>query len=79
VSVFEFQVSNLDLGIFDEVSVSKFYPGLGLEDCGLDYITAIRFAHNLWVVASHSRYPFEVYEAGPRPGEKPENYPTRNF
>ena len=40
----EFQVSRIsslpiDLGIFNEVSVSKFSPGLRLEGCGLDYIT----------------------------------------
>jgi len=36
-----FQVSSLRLEIFDEVSfsISKFYPGIGLEGYGLDYIT----------------------------------------
>ena len=35
---FELQVSSLGLGVFDEVSVSKFWPGLGLEGYSLDYL-----------------------------------------
>jgi len=35
-----FEFSILGLGSFDEVSVSKLYPGLGLEGYGLDYVTA---------------------------------------
>ena len=31
------QISSL--GIFDEVSASKVFPGLGLEGYGLNYIT----------------------------------------
>ena len=36
-----FRTSSLGLGVFDEVSVSKFWPGLGLglEGYSLDYIT----------------------------------------
>ena len=33
-------ISNLGLGFFYDVSVSKFLPGLGLEGYGLNYITA---------------------------------------
>jgi len=36
----EFQDSSLGFEMFDEVSASKFWPHLGLEVYGLDYISA---------------------------------------
>jgi len=35
----ELQIPSLGLGVFDEVSVSKYLLGLSLEGYGLDYIT----------------------------------------
>jgi len=45
----EFQVSSLGLRIFDEVSVSQFQPGLGLEGYGLDYITALHSIYKIFL------------------------------
>jgi len=64
ISIFEvsslglaFQVWSLGLGVLDEVSVSKFQPGLGLESYGHNYIIAARASvsttQNLFPRESH--------------------------
>jgi len=52
------RMSSLSLGIFDEVSVSKFQPGLGLKGYGLDYITDRQCKEHFWNKPIHSSWCF---------------------
>ena len=50
-----------------EVSVSKFKPGLGLEDYGLDYITAILFMFHFCTFFGVSRFGANLWFPAPWP------------